>query len=50
MTMKKAISDRPWIWIVLGYLAMVAVMIAALVIAIKHAPAEIAVPHTQHAP
>lgn len=47
--MKKAIADRPWIWIVLGYLAMMAVMIAAVTISVKHRPAEIAVPHA-HAP
>jgi uncharacterized protein YneF (UPF0154 family) len=46
--MKKAIADRPWIWIVIGYLFLMSGAIAGLVISIKHAPQEIALPANPH--
>lgn len=45
--MRKAIADRPWIWIIAGYLGMVAVSIAFVVIAVKYGPKEVPVTHTQ---
>ena len=45
--MIKAISDRPWIWIVVAYLGMAAVMAAFVVISVKYEPKEVPVtqPH-----
>jgi len=45
--MIKAIAERPWIWIIVAYVGMVAVMIAFIVIAVKHPQKEVPVP-VQH--
>jgi len=47
--MIKPISDRPWIWIIVAYAAMVAVMAAFVVICVKNAPKEVPVAHSQGA-
>jgi hypothetical protein len=36
--MFKPLADRPWIWIVAGFLAMLAAMVAAVVICETHKP------------
>jgi hypothetical protein len=43
--MIKAIADRPWIWIIVAYIAMVAVMAAFVVISVKYGDREVPVPH-----
>lgn len=42
--MIKAIADRPWIWIIAAYIAMIAVMATVVVISVKYGDKEIAVP------
>jgi hypothetical protein len=41
----RALAARPWIWIVLGYLFVTAVLIGVVMIAVKNAPAEIPLKH-----
>jgi bacteriorhodopsin len=43
--MIKAIADRPWIWIIVGCAGMIAVMVAVIIISIKHPQAEVPVIH-----
>lgn len=45
--MIKAIADRPWIWIIVAYIGMIAVMVTFVVISMKYAPKEVPVPHRQ---
>ncbi len=42
------VKSRPWIWIIVGYLFLMSGVITGLVIAIKHAPQEIALPANPH--
>jgi len=42
--MIKAIADRPWIWIVVAFIALIAVMATFVVISIKYGDREIPVP------
>ena len=44
--MFKAIAERPWIWIVVAFVVMIAVMAAFVIISIKYAPKEVPVPHS----
>jgi len=43
--MIKAIADRPWIWIIVGCVGMMAIMGAVIVISVKYEPKEVPVPH-----
>ena len=45
--MIKAIADRPWIWIIVAYLGMAAVMAAFVVISVKYQPREVSLTHPQ---
>jgi uncharacterized membrane protein len=45
--MMKAIADRPWIWIIVGLVAMMSATITFVVISIKYGPAEIPIAHQQ---
>jgi len=45
--MIKAIADRPWIWIVVAYAAMTAVMLAFVIISVKYGPKEVPTAHSQ---
>ena len=38
-------KDRPWIWIVIGYIAFVIVMLATVTISVKYGPREIPLAH-----
>ena len=38
-----AVAERPWIWVVLGYLAFVGALSAMVVIAVKHQQPEVIV-------
>lgn len=39
--MKKAIADRPWIWLVLGFLLMLSALAVVVVIAVKNQPQQV---------
>jgi len=39
--MKKFLSDRPWIWLLLGFLLTLGALVATIVIAVKHEPAPV---------
>lgn len=43
--MIKAIADRPWIWIIVAYIAMIAVMVTFVVISVKYEDKDVPVPH-----
>jgi hypothetical protein len=39
-----AIANRPWIWIIVAYIAMIAVMITFVIISIKYEDKDVPVP------
>ena len=43
--MIKAISERPWIWIIVAYVAMTAIMVAFIVVSVKYGDKDIPIPH-----
>jgi hypothetical protein len=43
--MIKAIADRPWIWIIVAYVVMIAAMVGFLIVSIKYGDKDIPVPH-----
>jgi len=40
----KVIGDRPWIWIIVAYVGMIAIMVAFVVISVKYADKDIPIP------
>ena len=47
LPMIKAIADRPWIWIIVAFAAMIVSMATLVGITIKYPQKEISVPHQQ---
>ena len=45
--MIKAITDRPWIWIIVGSAVIMSATLAFVLIAVKYGPKEVPVPHSQ---
>ena len=43
--MIKAIADRPWIWIIVAFVILIAFMPAFVVISVKYEQKEVPVPH-----
>lgn len=45
--MRKFLRDRPWIWIVLSFLIMMAVMVTVVAVAERYAPADVPLDNPQ---
>ncbi len=45
--MMKAIADRPWIWIIVAFVVMIALMTVFVVISVKYEPKEVPTAHRQ---
>ena len=43
--MIKALADRPWIWIIVAFVVLIAFMTAFFVISVKYEQKEVPVPH-----